>query len=450
MLTSIIIPAHNGLAHTRACLESVAAHTPEPHEVLLVENGSTDGTADWVAARLPHVQVLRADGPLGFPRACNLGLARARGEQLLLLNNDTLVTPGWLANLTRCLQEAPRAGLVGPLTNRASGLQQIPVPYRDPAEAAAFGAAFNRPDPARWLPVPRLVGFCLLFSRETYRRLGPLDEALSPGTFEDDDYCLRALRRGLRPYLAADTFIHHHGGATFAAAGIDVAAAMARNGRLLAAKHGLRRYDPDPYLHLSGLVPAGAGPVLDAGCGVGAFGCVLRARGAGSVHGLTWDPGAVPLAAALLDQVGVAAPDGCLPPELLPGPYPFIVVTSALDWSPAPAPTLAALSRRLAPGGRLICQFRNAEFAGRDGDPAAPAPGARAHRLAEVLAAGAASGLAYAGGMLLQPAQPGPELAGLAAQQAAAGPRPEPARQLALATRCVVVLQRPEGGSGRE
>src|SRR5262249_3380546 len=82
----------------------------------------------------------------------------------------------------------------------------------------------------------RLVGFCLLIRRELIERIGLLDERFGVGCFEDDDYCLRALRAGYRAVIAGDAFVHHFGGRTFAASGVDFNALMRRNEELFHAK----------------------------------------------------------------------------------------------------------------------------------------------------------------------------------------------------------------------
>src|ERR1019366_8002014 len=113
--TSIVILTHNQLAHTKTCLESIARHTPEAHELILVDNGSTDGTADYLreyAARHRRVVVIANRTNRGFAAGNNQGLALATGSQVLLLNNDTVVTPGWLGNMLKVLREHPQVGVL--------------------------------------------------------------------------------------------------------------------------------------------------------------------------------------------------------------------------------------------------------------------------------------------------------------------------------------------------
>lgn len=214
-LTSIIIPTYNGLHLLRPCVEAIRKHTEVPYEIIVVDNGSDDETAQFclreklILAALPRNE--------GFPAAVNRGLLIASGEQLLVLNNDVIVAPGWLSNMLAALGSADDVGLVGPVTNYASGRQQVAVPWKDRDDFLRAAERFNRSDPGKWLDVRRLVGMCLLFKREVLDRVGLLDERFSPGHYEDDDYCYRARRQGYRLLICGDTLVYHAGSASFRA-----------------------------------------------------------------------------------------------------------------------------------------------------------------------------------------------------------------------------------------
>ncbi|KAA9008561.1 glycosyltransferase family 2 protein [Paenibacillus spiritus] len=213
MTTSIIIPTYNGLPLLRSCIASIREATPEPHELLVIDNESDDGTGEF--CRMERIAFISLPRNLGFPAACNYGLALASGDELLLLNNDVVVAPGWLANLKAALYSAPDIGLVGPVTNYASGRQQVTVDCSGPGGFREAAAKWNVPDPSRWRETRRLVGLCLLFRREVLEALGPLDERFSPGHYEDDDYSYRARLKGYRLLIAGDCLVHHEGSASF-------------------------------------------------------------------------------------------------------------------------------------------------------------------------------------------------------------------------------------------
>ena len=124
-MASIIVLCCNQVEYTKLCLESVLRHTRPPYELVIVDNGSTDATASYLEElrrrREPaRTVVIRNLSNLGFAAGCNQALEQARGRYLVFLNNDTVVTPGWLSNLVACaLHDWPNVGLVGPVSNCA-------------------------------------------------------------------------------------------------------------------------------------------------------------------------------------------------------------------------------------------------------------------------------------------------------------------------------------------
>jgi len=177
----------------------------------------------------------------GFAAGNNQGLALARGEYVLLLNNDTIVTEGWLSRMLAVFDRHPEVGLVGPVSNYVSGAQLVPsVPYKDAQGLRAFARDWAGAHAGQSQEVTRLVGFCLLIRRSVIERIGGLDERFGSGNFEDDDLCLRAAIAGFKARICRDAFIHHVGSQTFREAKIDYRANMERNWRLFKSKWGIR------------------------------------------------------------------------------------------------------------------------------------------------------------------------------------------------------------------
>jgi GT2 family glycosyltransferase/glycosyltransferase involved in cell wall biosynthesis len=266
-LASIAILTLNGLAHTRACLESIERSTPEPHELVLVDNGSTDGTVeflrDWVARHDNAKLVVNAENR-GFAGGNNQALALAEGEHLVLLNNDTVVADGWLSRLV----DAAAGGLSGPVSNYVVGRQLVPIDYTTLEEVPAWAARWAGAHMGRREPAARLVGFCLLFSRAVLDAVGGLDETFGAGNFEDDDYCLRARLAGFPLTIARDAFVHHTGSQTFLGQKIDYVAAMRRNQGVFEAKWGVpfeQALAAPPHRPELVHLPLPAAPALDDG-----------------------------------------------------------------------------------------------------------------------------------------------------------------------------------------
>ena len=227
-LTSIVILTHDQLDATQQCLDSIRRFTDEPYELIVVDNASFDGTLEYLRAQ-PDVRLVANSENRGFPAAANQGIGLATGSQVLLLNNDTIVTTGWLGRMLRTLESDPDIGLVGPCSNRVSGFQEVPVRYDDVSGLDGFAWDWGRAHDQVIEDSERLIGFCLLIRRSLIEEIGVLDERFGIGCFEDDDYCRRALRVGYRAVIARDAFVHHFGGRTFVGSGVDFAAVMREN-----------------------------------------------------------------------------------------------------------------------------------------------------------------------------------------------------------------------------
>jgi GT2 family glycosyltransferase len=111
-LVTVVIPSWNGAHHLPACLESLQRQTYPQVEVIVADNGSTDGSLDLLARDYPKVRVLALGQNLGFTGACNAGMQAARGDLVILLNNDTEADPRWLEEVVAAFQRHPEAGIV--------------------------------------------------------------------------------------------------------------------------------------------------------------------------------------------------------------------------------------------------------------------------------------------------------------------------------------------------
>ncbi len=272
---SIVIVVHNGLAYTRMCLTALLG---EPwgrgDEVIVVDNASSDGTPEFLrdlAGRNPCVKVLRNDVNRGFAAGNNQGVGNATADTLILLNNDTLVLPGWRTTLLRWLEDES-VGMVGPVTNRTCNEAQIDAPYRTYGELERFASEYSRAHSAQASKLSMLAMFCVALRRDVFERVGPLDERFEIGMFEDDDYSKRVRQAGYQLLCAEDVFVHHFGQASLGelCTTKEYDGLLARNRRRYEEKWGAtwhphsRRLTPE-YVRLRERVQAATSAYLPSG-----------------------------------------------------------------------------------------------------------------------------------------------------------------------------------------
>lgn len=215
---SIVVVTHNQWNYTYMCLNGLRRFTTVPYEVIVVDNASTDETRHALYKKKKHWDVLRVlENRIncGFAAGTNRGIQHARGDVLVLLNNDTLPSYRWLDNPLKLLQSRKRAGIVGPVSNRVIPQQKVRTHLRSVADVHRFCRQHNHTNPKRWRQTRLLSGFCMIFPRELVEQVGLLDERFGVGTYEDDDFCIRAQRHGYTCWVAGDTYVHHFGNRSF-------------------------------------------------------------------------------------------------------------------------------------------------------------------------------------------------------------------------------------------
>lgn len=216
---SVVVLTYNNWMFTKACLYSLAQFTRYPNwELILVDNGSTDGTPQHLQAYAgtdPRARVILHDSNLGFAAGNNAGMRVADGEFVVVLNNDTYVTEGWLHGLLRHMRRDERLGLVGPVTNNIGNEARIDIHYADMTEMARAARRYTDAHLHQRLPINVTAFFCVMIRRTVLDAIGLLDERFGQGYFEDDDYCRRARDAGFEVAVAEDVFVHHHLSASF-------------------------------------------------------------------------------------------------------------------------------------------------------------------------------------------------------------------------------------------
>ncbi|GBR43660.1 glycosyltransferase [Neokomagataea thailandica] len=248
----VVIPVYRNYRVTLDCLESVLATVSAQTRVIVVD----DATPEEKLARAlddyaeqGRIELVRLEQNRGFPVAVNMGLARAVGHDVVLLNSDTVVPPGWLERLLRRLH-VHGVGTVTPFSNDASifSYPSVDEPNPVPSVREAFGydrlcQKLFREDEAND-DAPTANGFCMAISAQCLREVGFLrEDVFAQGYGEENDFCLRAHRLGFRHRMAPDVYVLHRGSISF---GAGKRWLMARNLDILNALHpGYEAYVAD-------------------------------------------------------------------------------------------------------------------------------------------------------------------------------------------------------------
>ncbi|MFO8238115.1 MAG: glycosyltransferase [Prochlorococcaceae cyanobacterium] len=213
---SIVVPVHNKYAVTRRCLAALAyAPTGVPFELIVVDDGSGDGTSDFLGQEAPGVHVVRHDCARGFNQACHSGVAAARAEFVVLLNNDTEPCCLWLEELLEPFERWPDTGMTGSQLIYPDGrLQEAGGIVWGNGEPWNYGRGRNphHPGVAYTRQADYVSGAALAIRRELWNQVGGFSPEFSPAYYEDTDLAFKVRQAGFTVrYAALSRVIHHEG-----------------------------------------------------------------------------------------------------------------------------------------------------------------------------------------------------------------------------------------------
>ncbi len=218
-LVSVLIVSHQNPEATILCLEALRCFTTYPRwELVVVDNHSDDGTRELLrqaAGADPRARLVINSSNVGFARACNQAVELSSGAVLCLLNNDTVVTPGWLSRLTSAVLADPCLGMVGPTSGGVANEARIAAPYTNVAELLGWAEQQRRSNAGRSFSIGMLAMYCTVLRRAVWDEVGRLDEEFGIGLFEDTDYSRRLRHAGYDLRCLRDVFVHHWQQAAF-------------------------------------------------------------------------------------------------------------------------------------------------------------------------------------------------------------------------------------------
>ena len=241
--SSIIIPVFNRLDYTKLCIEYLEKNTElKEAEIIIVDNGSSDGTESFFRDRKEFIY-LRNNENLGFACAVNKGVRESKGRYYVILNNDVIVSNGWLERLIGAADKDKRLGLIGPMTNWISGVQMDKnAEYSDIEGMERYAESLWKKFEREYVKHLRIRGFCFLIKKEIIDTIGGFDERFRFGNYEDDDFCLRVDKAGFFCAVAKGVFVHHFGSVTFKTIDIKYNEILEENRKRFIEKW---RFDPE-------------------------------------------------------------------------------------------------------------------------------------------------------------------------------------------------------------
>ena len=218
----ILIPVFNAPDDVQRCIESLLRNTKSRHTIYLLDDASPDQRLAPLlagfAARHSHIKVVTAEKNGGFVANMNRGFALSRRD-VVILNSDTEVTPGWLDRMDRCRRSHPAIGIVCPLSNNATILSVPKMNARNVLPPGMSPDAFAKlvvQHSERLYPqIPTAIGFCMIITRETLDAVGVFDPVFGLGYGEENDLCLRAWAAGKQSVCCDDAYVQHYGEASF-------------------------------------------------------------------------------------------------------------------------------------------------------------------------------------------------------------------------------------------
>lgn len=205
MSCDIIIPVFNELEITKNCIDSVLKNTDLSYRLIVIDNASNPDTSAYLASLKDTVLgllLIRNEQNLGYVKAVNQGIRQSSADFVCLLNNDTIVTDGWLSEMIGIADDNYDIGIINPSSNTLA--QALPK-----GQTAEFYSRSLKSFKGKWGELGQCSGFCMLIKREVIEKVGLFDESYDVGYFEEADYCRRAQKAGYRFARAKAAYVYH-------------------------------------------------------------------------------------------------------------------------------------------------------------------------------------------------------------------------------------------------
>lgn len=206
--TSIIIVNENQLEYLELCIESITKFTSEgTYEIIVVDNNSTNENKLYLKSQ-SHLKVIYNDDNKSQVENFNQGMKIAKGESIVLLSVDTIVTPNWLNSLQKVLYKNENIGIVAPMSN-IDDILNLNNTYSDINGLLNISNTINTSNLNLYDEKTSIPGYCIIIKKGVIEKIGYLDESFNLGYFKEHDYCFRAIKEGYKVLLSKSTFIYY-------------------------------------------------------------------------------------------------------------------------------------------------------------------------------------------------------------------------------------------------
>lgn len=208
-ISIVVLAQHASLL--QACLSGIRKYTTQPYELIVVNDGNVDEVSSVAEQErgTPAIRLIAAPERIGVAKGYNLGAAHAGGSRVVFLRDHVVVGKEWLDGLNECLDEHPGAAAAGPVAPGVSGRQRIDLPAEMLLKLDRKARALVSPQFGTPVRTTRLLSFLMIVRSEAFARLGGFDEQFSLESYEDDDFCYRALLEGYTLYIARSSVVQY-------------------------------------------------------------------------------------------------------------------------------------------------------------------------------------------------------------------------------------------------
>ena len=218
-LVSIIIPCFNAVKYSKECIESILLQTNINYELILINNGSTDGTKKYFDTlkkqlrpdkNLQKVTIIQSTKNLGVARALNLGISKSIGKYVCYLNNDVIVTKDWLKKIVKAAKSDKQIGAVGTMFNAFENKKYLKDAEKNKSLIDIVAQTISVKNFGKIKKAKTIHGLCMFIKKSAFKKAGMFNENFYPCFGEDIEFCERLKKNGYKLVDAADVFIFHY------------------------------------------------------------------------------------------------------------------------------------------------------------------------------------------------------------------------------------------------